>query len=81
MLLMPLLGMDLYMDLDLEDTLDEVVVGELGREGMLDRGVVDKRIVLMDKLLPLHIHPTKGKGGAPTIREVVGRLCPTIQQL
>ena len=46
-LLMLLLGMDLYIDLDLEQhsiglaydlylegTLDEVVVGKLGREGM-----------------------------------------------
>ena len=65
-LLMLLLGMDLYIDLDLEQhsiglaydlylegTLDEVVVGKLGREGMLDKGGVDKRIVLMDKLLLL----------------------------
>jgi hypothetical protein len=65
-LLMLLLGMDLYIDLDLEQhsiglaydlylegTLDEVVVGKLGREGMLDKGVVDKRIVLMEKLLLL----------------------------
>lgn len=64
---MLLLGMDLYIDLDLEQhsiglayhldlegTLDEVVVGKLGREGMLDKGVVALqfygRIVLMDKL-------------------------------
>ena len=30
-----------------------MLVGKLGREGMLDKGVVYKRIVLMDKLLLL----------------------------
>lgn len=65
-LLMLLLGMDLYMDPDpeqhsiglaydpyLEGTLDEAVVGKPGREGMLDKGVVDEWIVLMEKLLLL----------------------------
>lgn len=65
-LLMLLLGMDLYMDPDLEQhsigpaydpypegTLDEAVVGKLGPEGMLDKGVVDEWIVLMEKLLLL----------------------------
>jgi len=35
----------------MEGTLDEVVVGKLGQERMLDKGVVDKRTVVMYKLV------------------------------